>query len=295
MSQNSPSLDSLSHSQQQRLAFIDFNLQYFGHIGRQDIINRFATGLAASTRDFSLYKELAPQNMVLNHGSKQYLRTSSFTPIFSHQTQAILTSLSQGFGDGLSVGVKPSSQCIDAIQLIHPQPDIIADLVRAMHNRYPVLTEYCSLNSGMRKRTIVPHTLINNGHRWHVRAYDCDNARFSDFVCTRFSSVEPVDRDLAHKELIENDLDWQSLVELTLIVHPEIKVTKAIEMDYGMTDGSVVLQVRAALAAYLLRYWQVDCSKEYRIRGQGCQLALANLSILDNIANAHLAPGWSAN
>jgi hypothetical protein len=46
----------LSHAQQDRLAFIDFSLQYFGHVARTDLIQRFQTGLAASTRDFSTYK-----------------------------------------------------------------------------------------------------------------------------------------------------------------------------------------------------------------------------------------------
>lgn len=30
-------------------------------------------------------------------------------------------------------------------------------------------------------------------------------------------------------------------------------------MDYGIADGKRDVQVRAALAGYLLNYWNVDC------------------------------------
>lgn len=53
-------LDSLTHAQKERLAFIDFNLQHFGQVARADLIQRFKTGLAASTRDLTSYRELAP-------------------------------------------------------------------------------------------------------------------------------------------------------------------------------------------------------------------------------------------
>ena len=39
-------LDLLTHAQKERLAFIDFSLQYFGQVARIDLIQRFKTGLA---------------------------------------------------------------------------------------------------------------------------------------------------------------------------------------------------------------------------------------------------------
>ena len=60
-------LDSLPHAQKERLAFIDFNLQYFGQVARADLVQRFKTGLAACTRDLTAYRELAPNNIQLFH------------------------------------------------------------------------------------------------------------------------------------------------------------------------------------------------------------------------------------
>ena len=75
-------MDDLTHAQRQRLAFIDFSLQYFGQVSRQDMITKFATGLAAATRDFQLYKTLAPDNMQLVHQTKSYHRLNSFKPLY---------------------------------------------------------------------------------------------------------------------------------------------------------------------------------------------------------------------
>ena len=285
--------DALPHAQRERLAFIDFSLQYFGHVSRQELIDRFATGLAASTRDFSAYKSLAPDNLTLDHHAKRYRRTTAFRAVFSHNPEVILNSLSMGFGDGIATAVRPSSHCVNAVNLIHPKAEIIAGLTRAIHNCYPVNVFYVSVTSGGRHRLIVPHAIVNNGHRWHVRAFDGETESFRDFVCTRFTDIEPVSRELTHNELAEQDTAWQRKVSLTLTPHPSLSHREAIELDYGMESGRKELTVRAALAAYLLRYWQVDCSNGAKITGQGCQLALQNLDVLEQIENAHLAPGTS--
>ena len=285
-------VDNYSHGQQERLAFIDFSLQYFGHVSRTDLIQRFKTGLAASTRDFSAYKSLAPDNMVLVHQTKNYYRTAAFKPVYEHNPEVILTSLSRGFGNGISSAVQPSEQCFDAVRLIHPDAEIIAALMRAIHNQQAIECGYVSLTSGESTRQLVPHALVNNGHRWHVRAFDRKTSGFRDFVCTRFTQVKAIEQPISSQEQRSADTQWHALVELVLVPHPSIEHNKAIQMDYGMQDGQKRLTVRAALAAYLLRQWQVDCSKQHRFTGQGCQLALANPESLANIENIALAPGY---
>lgn len=288
------SLDTLTHAQRERLAFIDFSLQYFGHVARTDLIQRFKTGLAASTRDFSAYRELAPSNLELVHQTKSYHRTQQFKPLFKHDPEVILTSLSRGFGNGISSGIQPSEQCFDAVRLIHPDADIIAALMRAIHNKQPVRCGYVSVTSGEAQREIVPHSIVNNGHRWHVRAFDRKHQQFRDFVCTRFTSVQLLNADINTIEGRQYDEQWNTKVQLTLTPHPSIVQSLAIEMDYDMQNGQLDLTIRAALVGYLLRQWQVDCSKGYKITGQGCQLALANLEVLQEVENTSLAPGYSA-
>lgn len=286
-------LDILTHAQRERLAFIDFCLQYFGHVARNDLITRFKTGLAASTRDFSIYKEYAPDNLVLQHSDKRYHRTPQFSALFAHDPEVILQSLSRGFGDGISSPIQPSHQCIDAVSLIHPDAEIIAALMRAIHQQRPIHCNYVSMSSGETQRELVPHALVNNGHRWHVRAYDRKYSAFRDYVCTRFTRIKLAEDNVGEQEKPAADSQFNTSVELILIPHPSLQQPKAVELDYGMHEGRYSLHVKAAFAAYVLRQWQVDCSKGYRFTGQGCQLALANIAVLDEIDNPTLAPGFN--
>lgn len=282
-------LSQLNHAQKERLAFIDFNLQFFGHVSRTDLISRFKTGLAASTRDFSAYKEFAPYNLILRHQTKSYHRTDDFRPLFTHDPEAILTALSRGFGNGISTGVQPSEQCFDAVRLIHPNSNIIASIMRAIHNNKAIKCGYVSLSSGESVRALVPHSIVNNGHRWHVRAYDRKSNSFRDFVASRFTYVSELEGAVHVHEASPYDHQWQTIVDLVLIPHPSIQHPKAIEMDYNMPEGQLTLPARAAVAAYVLRQWQVDCSGEYNIPNKGYQLALSNYEILKSIDNMRLA------
>lgn len=285
-------LESLPHAQRERLAFIDFCLQYFGHIARNDLIQRFQTGLAASTRDFALYRELAPDNLELVHQTKQYHRTGVFSPLFEHDPDVILRSLSRGFGDGVSSPVKASQQCFDAVGLVHPDANIIAAIMRAIHQQHMIECDYVSGSSGEATRQLAPHALVNNGHRWHVRAYDPLHDDFRDFVCTRFTRVKVLSTAAPKEHTASQDHFFNHTVKLVLVPHPSLTQPRAVELDFNMQDGRYELHCKAAFAAYILRQWQVDCSTGYRFVGQGCQLALANLEVLGEIENPTLAPGF---
>ena len=287
-------INEMPHAQRERLAFIDFCLQFFGHITRNDLVTRFQTGLAACTRDFAAYRELASTNLTLDHSTKQYYRTATFIPLFKYQPDVILQSLSRGFGNGISHITQPSEQCFDAVQLIHPDSSIIAALMRGIHNQRLCEVGYVSVSSGESVRQFIPHALINNGHRWHVRGYDCKNQGFRDFVCTRFTHITLTDEEVMPHQIASADVQFNQMVNLTIIPHPNIQNPRAIEMDFAMQDGKKIMPTRAALAAYILRQWQVDCSQGHRIRGQGCQLALENIDVLQRIENPSLAPGYSA-
>ncbi|MFK5947410.1 MAG: WYL domain-containing protein [Methylococcales bacterium] len=300
-------LDSLTHAQKERLAFIDFSLQYFGQVARADLIQRFKTGLAACTRDLTSYRELAPENLKLFHQTKNYHRTDTFQPIFEHNPEAILTGLCRGFGDGLSNEIQPSEHCFDATRLVHPKSEVIAAVMRAINKQQAISCNYISLSSGKTKREIVPHALVNNGQRWHVRAFDRKSKEFRDFVCTRLLNATEIKNPEQSKvvaipvdnnELRSSDKRWNKIVSVALKPHPSIKVHQAIELDYDMANGEIKLEMRAALLGYLLRQWNVDCSEKAVLQGKEYQLWLSNVSHvkqeLVGIADLVIAPGYKA-
>jgi hypothetical protein len=227
-------LTNINYAQGERLAFIDFCLQFFRQISPADLVNRFKTGLASCSRDLTLYRELASDNLTLKHETKQYYRTSDFIPVFEHNPEATLNSLCRDFGEGFSNGITPSDVCIDATRLIHPSSDVIATIMRAINNRQAISYDYVSLSSGETKRTIVPHSLANNGQRWHVRAFDKKNKAFRDFVCTRLQNVTAIEKPIATIQGREFDKQWNNIHKITLVPHPSITHFKAIELDYAI-------------------------------------------------------------
>lgn len=284
-------LENLTHSQRERLAFIDFSLEFFGQIARADLIQKFKTGLASCTRDLALYKELAPGNAVLMHENKRYIRSEGFRAVFNHNPEFVLNTLAKGFGDGFSVPQERSEVCFDAIWLVHPKPNVVSAIVRAIYTHSAIKCQYESLTSGTTQRELVPHAIVNNGHRWHVRAYDRKSGEFRDFVCTRFERVELITETPKNNELADRDTAWNTLCELQLVPHPKLIHSRAIEMDYGMIDGVLTLKVRAALAEYLLRQWNVDCTNEATLTSGEHQLHLKNKNSLVDLIDFSIAPG----
>ncbi|EPT9252286.1 WYL domain-containing protein [Vibrio alginolyticus] len=289
-------LEQLPHAQRERLAFIDFSLSYFGEIARADLIAKFQTGLAAATRDFATYKEFAPHNLELIHQSKSYHRTEQFVPLFEHDPDAVLVSLTRGFGDGLASQLEYSQVCVQAQQLNKPSTDILSAVMRAINKKSALKIKYVSLSSGHSTRTIVPHSLANNGRRWHVRAYDRSTDSFRDFVLTRIKSASLTLSEVdSKKELISADKQWNRIVDLTFVPHPAAKHPEAIQLDYGMVNGKLHVECRAALAGYLLNQWSVDCSASHQLDPQQYHLALEANAAIYGVETASLAPGYEGN
>ena len=86
------------------------------------------------------------------------------------------------------------------------------------------------------------------------------------------------------------------MMPLQLVPHPNnVQFPTAIEMDYGMSDGVLNLNVRAALAGYLLRRWNVDCTENASLKGGEYQLWLRNQQTLYGAENLEIAPGYQVN
>ncbi len=82
-------VESLSHAQRERLAYIDFRLYFIGEVGRRDLANRFGVAPAAATRDLALYREVAPQNIEFDGSSKIYPIGLALSPLFDHAAQRV--------------------------------------------------------------------------------------------------------------------------------------------------------------------------------------------------------------
>ena len=287
-------VESLSHAQRERLAYIDFRLYFFGEIGRPDLTGRFGVAPAGATRDLALYREIAPQNIEFDGSSKVYRIGKQFLPVFEHAPQRVLSSLALGFGEGVNGVSQPLLPCESPTALSNPKMDVLAPICRAIHAKRPVDIRYHSMSSGESERVIVPFALADTGLRWHVRAFDRKSGEFRDFVITRIEAPTLLDEEPRANERPDNDIQWTRIVEMDFVPHPRLSRPEIIRMDYGMKDGSIRMRVRAAVAGYMLLRWSVDASPDHTLKEEQYRLWLSDPLALYGVENAKLAPGYQA-
>lgn len=286
-------LSKLNFSQKQRLAFIDFLLMFKGCFCRKDLTDKFEMGMANATRDITLYRELAPDNISLDNSSKNYFQTPGFKPLFDYDARKTLTKLANNISDGFDGVLELSMPVESPYQLNVPDIHIVAKIVQAILNKKAISIIYTSLSSGSNSREIIPHTIVDNGLRWHVRAFDRKSNSFRDFVLTRISNVTIQEKQPEIWESDEEDHQWHRMMTLHIIPHPHnVQQPTAIALDYGMKNHILELKVRSALAGYLLRRWNVDCSGEASLKGAEYQLSLRNTQTLFGAENLAIAPGY---
>lgn len=290
---NNKNTSELNYSQRQRLAFIDFLLMFKGSFTRSDLTTKFEMGMANATRDIALYRDLAANNIKFDNPSKTYLQTNKFTSLFEYDSRKTLIKLANNISDGFD-GVMEIAFPVDSpLHLNVPDINIVAKLVQAVINEKAISITYTSLSSGSNTREIVPHTIVDNGLRWHVRAFDRKTQSFRDFVLTRITKVNLLDIPARDIEKEIEDKQWMRKMDLKIVPHPtNVQFPQAIALDYGMDGGILQLTVRAAMAGYLLRRWNVDCTEGATLKGSEYQLWLRNEQTLYGAENLAIAPGY---
>ena len=287
-------LDHLTQTQRERLFYIEVKAFFCGDLTRADIERRFGVKPAASSRDLSTYRRLAPQNLVYDAGQRIYAMTDRFSPLFEHSAERVLTWFRAGFGDNMDQKLKRTVPCESASDLVKPDIETLATLTRAIAGRRQVKVTYLSLTSGTSTKTLCPLALADTGLRWHLRAYDRERGRFADFALTRIVKAKAINEPIPVEEQIEADVQWVRFVHIELLPHPGIAHPKAIEADFMMKNGVLALDMRAPLVGYALRRWSVDCSSKHSLDPKEHHLWLSNPQTLYGVESAVMAPGYSA-
>lgn len=292
-------MENFSQSQRERLNFIDFRLFFTGEIGRNDLIKRFGIKEAAATRDITLYRQIAPKNVVYDTTSKIYKIADTYKRHFIKDVQAkdLLLAVVHGIGDGSGTLIsEPIIPCELPTRLHVPRIEPFAQISRAIYNQNPVKIHYFSQNSGESIRTIVPFAIAGNGLRWHVRAFDRKKGAFRDFVINRITKLEILSNELAKNEETSNfDCEWNQFVNLEIVPHPLVEHKESVEIEYNMEGGKLLHPVRAAMAAYVLRLWNVDCSSQPIDNPNFHHLWLKNVNEIKEKASLDIAPRYAKN
>ena len=101
------------------------------------------------------------------------------------------------------------------------------------------------------------------------------------------------DTVIPEAEIKAADNQWNRIVDLHIVPHPNLKHPETIAKEYDMTNGMLKVQVRAAVAGYVLRHWNVDCSEAHKLTKSEIHLWLSNQPTLYGVENLAIAPGYN--
>lgn len=253
-----PPKQGMRWGQERRLEFIDYRLRWDGQINRSDLTAFFGISVPQASLDLSEYTKCAKGNLEYDTSTKVYRTSSSFKPVFAS------SSLERYLEDLLRITVNPDASYGSflgwhpAVAVV-PRPwrrldtAITIDVVMAIRQSLALSIRYQSFSSSSPLlRTVTPHAMVNDGFRWHVRAYCHKNADFRDFLLSRILEVSGSQKD---QERGHEDHAWNHIVKLVLAPHRQLKAAHraVIELDYGMRGGECVLECRQALMFYVLQ------------------------------------------
>ena len=72
----------MNYAIEQRQRLIDFLLNYYDSVSREEIKNYFGLEGATVTRDFQLYKRNHPSNTMMNKQSKRWVKLETFVRVY---------------------------------------------------------------------------------------------------------------------------------------------------------------------------------------------------------------------
>jgi predicted DNA-binding transcriptional regulator YafY len=288
------SVNGIKRATQQRLQYIELMAYYTGVVTRSDVARAFGISDAAATKDLKFYSQIAPDNLIYKHNVFGFVPSNQFEEIFTDlEPQQVLPMMAANLPfigetveQNLLYGV-PTEQLPLPQRL--PGKDVIAQVVRAIKQKTKLSVVYSSLSDrdSSEARIIEPHSLVNTGLRWHVRAYSEDTYDFRDFVLSRVQQAQQYS-DPAESNP-EYDDDWMEAINLQLTPHPGLSEEKRqiLMTDYAAENDVIEFTVRRALLGYVLQRLSVDTSADSSLNPNAYQLIVMNRDEIEPFA------GWA--
>ena len=288
------SVNGIKRATQQRLQYIELMAYYTGVVTRSDVAKAFGISDAAATKDLKFYSQVAPDNLIYKHNVFGFVPSTHFEEIFTDlEPQQVLPmiaanlpfvgeSIEQNLLYGVAVEQLPMPQRL-------PSKKVVAQVIRAIKQKTKLSLIYSSLTDreSSETRIIEPHSIINTGLRWHVRAYSEETYDFRDYVLSRVQQAQQL-TDKA-ESTPEYDDDWMEPIDIQLTPHPKLsdEKRKILMTDYAATNDVIEFTVRRALLAYVLQRLSVDTTEDHSLNPNAYQLIMMNRDEIETFA------GWS--
>lgn len=258
-------VDKIRWGTERRLEFIEFRLYWEGGVRRGDITEKFGVSTPQASADLGLYQQLASGNLVYDTSEKRYVSTEHFQPLFLDlRADVYLTHLRDATGDSARLldswmGHVPSAALMP-IPSRRVKSDVLRALVCAIREKKSIEVSYQSMNNANLDkawRWLSPHSLVNDGSRWHIRAFCHNRHAFRDFLLSRCDAT----REFSKAEgTIADDIAWNEMFEVQLHPNPKLNEVqkRGVMEDYEMVDGKLSISIRKALLFYFEKNLRLD-------------------------------------
>lgn len=240
----------------ERLRYIETCAWWKGIVNRTDLTGLYGVSLAQASMDIQLYHEMNPASMTYNLRLKRYEATEAMTcmlgrPRLEQAVARFMAGEIQSAWPGGAAEWDGSAVAVVRMPTREAGMEVERRAFMAIMNGQRLRMRYVSTSSGQEDwRWTRPHALGHDGAHWFLRAWCEKNDDFGDFRLSRIGEIE-WSRNQAKPP--RPDLEWQEWV--TFRVRPNRRLDKAgrkaVELDYGMTDGVLELKVRKAMEGYL--------------------------------------------
>lgn len=260
----------LSYRDQQAFRLIEQVALWEGRVTTNLLQDAFGCSRTTASTIIQSYRDACPENQTYCTKSRGYLPTEQFKARYSSGTLEEYTELK-------SPGVSEIPAYPMQMLQRRPDPAIVRPVLKSIDQKQRLDISYASFTSPEDgDRIISPHKLVNDGARWHVRAWCEKNQDFRDFVLSRIQEIHGTEGP-AEKTASEDEA-WNH--NLTVTIEPDTRLTEAqqklVSLDYGMELASTgeyqrSYQVRQALLIYTLQNLRLDRPRE---RGEAQQIML---------------------
>jgi len=243
-------------NREQRLRAIEILIHWQGSMNSSDLSAAFGISRNHAILDIQKYLSLYPENIRYNRTVRAYQKTESFQ---FHIARGDVDE----YIDHVARMRTPVHISIERLAPHHSQlkVDVVAVLLDCIRNQKGASILYASMNRPEgTKRVIYPHSIIDNGYRWHVRAY-CENRKeFRDFNLGRIMGSPKITDNTPSHALTTKDKLWQKIVQIDICANPNLSSNqkKVVEYEFNMEKGHLILHTRACLLHYMLQRYQID-------------------------------------
>jgi predicted DNA-binding transcriptional regulator YafY len=263
-----------------RYRMIEIIALWEGRLTSNHLQKAFGIGRQQASKDINEYKNvIGPKNLEFDSKLKGYVPSTQFTPILTkgeiNEYLHMLNSQSDLLTHFENLDLPKTHTEVVTPLFRAVKANIVRPIIVASRENQRIEIEYSSLTSDKDYRNIVPHTLVFNGYRWHVRAFCEKSQEYRDFVLSRITNI--YDFVGQSEQTVEFDKAWNTKVGIT--IKPDSRLSTAqqavIEADYGMLNGVLKLETRGAMVEYLLQFLRIN-TKELKADPKAQQVVIEN-------------------